>query len=407
MNNVIILNDFAHINGGAARVAISSALGLADAGRHVVFFSCVPPVDPRLEDHPKIHVVCTEHKDILQERNRWRAAVRGAWNTEAAKMLRNVLLEFDPAATPVHAHCFSKALTAASLSAVRDSGFPLVVTLHDYFPVCPNGGLHHYGRDAPCTHKAMSPGCLLAHCDARSQTHKVWRLFRHAVQSRTLRHAGPVHWVFVSEYSRRLMQDKLPAHGEQTVIFNPVDVKKQTPAAPGASSGFVCVGDISRRKGVFLLARATKKAGIQVVYVGDGPERGELERAYPHVQVTGWLDPESVAEYVRGSRALVFPSLWREAQPLAPLEAMALGVAPVVSEACAAAEYVTHEKDGLIVSVSDEHDLANALTRLQNDNELARKLGKSAFETFWSKPPTLERHVAELEKLYAQVLATK
>ena len=38
--NVIVVNDTAHVNGGAAKVAISSSVGLAKHGWDVFFFSC-------------------------------------------------------------------------------------------------------------------------------------------------------------------------------------------------------------------------------------------------------------------------------------------------------------------------------------------------------------------------------
>jgi hypothetical protein len=46
---VIILNDFGAVNGGAAQVAITEALGLADQGHEIVFFYGTGPVDARLQ----------------------------------------------------------------------------------------------------------------------------------------------------------------------------------------------------------------------------------------------------------------------------------------------------------------------------------------------------------------------
>ena len=48
ISNVVVINDYAHVNGGAASVAIDSALGLAGAGLRVYFISVVGPLDARL-----------------------------------------------------------------------------------------------------------------------------------------------------------------------------------------------------------------------------------------------------------------------------------------------------------------------------------------------------------------------
>jgi hypothetical protein len=47
--HIVVVSDFAHVNGGAAQVAIGSARALAAAGTRVSFACAVPPVDPGLE----------------------------------------------------------------------------------------------------------------------------------------------------------------------------------------------------------------------------------------------------------------------------------------------------------------------------------------------------------------------
>ena len=56
LKNIVIVNDCAHIEGGAASVAINSAIGLA---KHysVYLFSAVQPIDRRLEE-VGVRVIC-------------------------------------------------------------------------------------------------------------------------------------------------------------------------------------------------------------------------------------------------------------------------------------------------------------------------------------------------------------
>jgi hypothetical protein len=84
LKNVIIVNDFAHVNGGAGQVAFSSAKELAHRGFNVVVFSAVAPIDERLE-FDRVKVVCLAQKDILTEKNRLRAIVQGCWNKNAKR----------------------------------------------------------------------------------------------------------------------------------------------------------------------------------------------------------------------------------------------------------------------------------------------------------------------------------
>ena len=46
--HVVIINDYAHVNGGQAKVAIESALGLRSRGLRVSYVAGVSPIDPIL-----------------------------------------------------------------------------------------------------------------------------------------------------------------------------------------------------------------------------------------------------------------------------------------------------------------------------------------------------------------------
>jgi hypothetical protein len=72
-NHVVILNDFAYVNGGASQVALSSAQGLASAGVNVTLFAAVGPVDAALQDQTNLSVIHLGQHEILNDPNRSRA----------------------------------------------------------------------------------------------------------------------------------------------------------------------------------------------------------------------------------------------------------------------------------------------------------------------------------------------
>ena len=78
--------------------------------------------------------------------------------------------------------------------------------------------------------------------------------------------------------------------------------------------------------------------GIIPTFVGDGPLAAELRAKYPDARMLGWQKPEDARAAIRNARALVFPSLWYEGQPLTVLEAKALGTPVIVSDGCAGRE---------------------------------------------------------------------
>ena len=50
VRTIVIVNDFAFINGGAGQIAISSAIGMVAKGYRVILFTAVGPVDENLKE---------------------------------------------------------------------------------------------------------------------------------------------------------------------------------------------------------------------------------------------------------------------------------------------------------------------------------------------------------------------
>lgn len=402
---MVVANDFGSVTGGASRVAIGSALGLAAGGLDVTYFCAAPPLDARLEQARGLETVCLGQPDILTAPNRLRAAMRGLWNVEAARAMSGVLARRDPEHTVVHFHSFTKALTVGTIRAAVRLGFQTCITLHDYFIVCPNGGLYDYQAARACSRRPMSPACLLAHCDARRRAHKLWRSLRQVVQNAALAGQVRVHYLFTSRFNRELLAGLLPGPGRTFRVDNPVEVEKTSRVPAEVNRAVVFLGKISCEKGVLLLAAAARAAGVPVVFIGEGPAAAELNAGYPEFPVTGWLSGEALAAVLGQARCLVFPSLWYESQPLAPLEALARGIPVVVSAGSAAREYVIDGENGYLFPTGDTAALAERL-RLLSDDALVARLSANAHEAYWRDPPTPERYAAQLLAVYEEMLTS-
>mgnify|MGYP004063009301 CR=1 FL=1 len=125
---VLLVGDFANINGGQAKVAIETTHLLAEAGIAVHFFAATGAPD-KLLDHPRITVEILCHADILSEPNRARAMLRGLWNGAAARWLHDQANRFDPATTVLHCHGYAKALSPSIGPALTDGPLPSVYTM--------------------------------------------------------------------------------------------------------------------------------------------------------------------------------------------------------------------------------------------------------------------------------------
>ena len=407
LEHVLVVTDSLTVDGGSAKVALSSAAALAESGLRVTIFAAGGQVSPDLAAHENVRVVSTGQGDALGAPNRLAGALRGLWNRPARAQMTALLATLDPERTVVHVHGWTKALSSSVVAAAVRAKFPVVITLHEYFSACPTGCLYLHRDRKVCTLRPMSAACILTDCDSRSYGFKLYRVLRQLIQ----RYAGAIphatrHLITVSSFSRRVLEPLLPSGRRFHAVDNPVDAERGPRARPEEQDTFVFVGRLSPEKGGLLLAQAALRAGVKVTFVGDGPERAAIETANPGATVTGWLDRAGVAAHVRRARALVVPSLWYETLGLVVLEAAAVGTPAVVPRDTAPGELVRSGETGLSFARGDVEDLAAQLQTLTDDATVER-MSRSAYAAFWSNPPTMSAHIRQLLSAYDDVLGTR
>lgn len=401
--DVVVVNDRAFMGGGASKVALQSAVGLAERGHRVSVFAAMGPAWPGLAA-AGVEVDLLDHMDLASG-GRGRMALQGLWNREAARRLARRLDELPRGRTVVHVHSWSKALSASVFAAAGRSGHPVVATLHDYGFVCPNAALHDYRAGVSCELKPLSLACLATRCDARRHLHKLWRVARQLALREMAGAAERLsRAICVSDYSHDVMRPLMPAHLKSVVVANPIDVVDEGRADPAAASEFVYVGRLSREKGVLVAAEAARRAGVPLTLVGDGELRDEVARLNPDARFTGWLSPSDVRARLRASRAVVFPPVWRETQGMVLPEAFGCGTPVIASSGTAPASVITPGVTGLIFPNGDVDALAEILRRLAVDDRLVADMGAAAHAEYWSAPATLDRHLDALEAVYGEVL---
>jgi glycosyltransferase involved in cell wall biosynthesis len=404
LEHVVIVTDSLSVDGGSAKVALSSALALAESGLQVTVFAAAGQASSELAACPNVRIVCTDQGEALASRNRLGGALRGLWNRPARTKLNSVLAGLDPQRTVVHVHAWTKALSSSVVAGIVGAKFPLVLTLHEYFTACPTGCLYLHRDRKICTLRPMSLACITKDCDSRSYALKFYRVVRGWIQRYAGRIPGAVtHFITVSPFSRRVLEPLLPANAQFHPVANPVDAVRGPRSLAENNAQFVFVGRLSAEKGGLLLAQAAKLAGVNVTFVGDGAERGAIERANPQATVTGWVDHDTVLAHLRTARALVVPSLWYETLGLVVLEAAALGTPAIVPRDTAPADLVRSGETGLSFARGDVADLAAQLRTLKDDAVVAR-MSRAAYAAFWSTPPTMDAHIQRLIATYEDVL---
>jgi len=191
------------------------------------------------------------------------------------------------------------------------------------------------------------------------------------------------------------------------------------PRLPGRAGGVVglprpdgpLVGVVARlqpEKGVAVFVRAAARLAQSVpdagyVVVGDGPQRGMLERLAADlgaaVTFLGFR-PDGPA-LMGGLDLLVIPSL-TEGTPLVLLEGAAAGVPLVATAVGGIPEQVRDGIEGVLVPPGDDRALADACRRILTDRAFGARLAAAAAERLGQADP--EAAVNAVADLYAQAL---
>jgi glycosyltransferase involved in cell wall biosynthesis len=156
------------------------------------------------------------------------------------------------------------------------------------------------------------------------------------------------------------------------------------PAKTGVRSVMVCRLVAAKRVDRFLeaLGEAIKSVpSLKGIVVGDGPERGALERrAQDRGLCPGSLDflgsRDDIPAILRTSDFLVLSSD-HEGFPNVLLEAMASRLPVVATPAGDSARVIVDGEHGFIVPLQDTSALASAMVRLATDRTLRRRMGEA------------------------------
>jgi len=143
---------------------------------------------------------------------------------------------------------------------------------------------------------------------------------------------------------------------------------------------------------------------VNLVFVGDGPLRSNLERlaeTRPHMRVLGFANQSEIGKWYGTADLFVLPSA-HEPWGLAVNEAMAAGAIPIVSDAVGCAPDLVPPEIGWVYKAGDVGMLARSLGEAcqAEDLELRRRLARARVHQ-WGLPATargIEEAVSKVAK---------
>jgi GT2 family glycosyltransferase/glycosyltransferase involved in cell wall biosynthesis len=314
----------------------------------------------------------------------------------------------------------------------RRRGIAVVLTLHDFWSVCPLGQLLNLQLEVcpgPTPRRCL--GCVGEQVTSRSAALRtagrampwasgIGRVLSRAGTSGERRIAGRLEEmqevlraadVLISP--SRFLRDRLVALGapEAQVLDYGHEPLARPPrrSDPHGRVRFGFVGSAIPSKGVHVLAEAFGhidhgRAALEIhgaftPYHGDTSYEARVRQVLgpgAEAVLRGSFPRDRLGDVLAGLDVLVVPSIWEENSPLAIQEAFLAGIPVVASRHGGQAEKIRDGLDGLLFQPGDAADLARVMRRFLDEPPLASRLVQARPHV-----PTMGEHVAALEPLYA------
>ncbi|GAB4489207.1 MAG: hypothetical protein Fur0016_21290 [Anaerolineales bacterium] len=355
MKILVLSHEFPPVGGGGGRVARDLALGLARRGHELCILTAHLNGLPALETVEGVRVARIPSKRRAAFRAEFFEMANYDWS--ALNAGRKLIQEWNP--DLIHAH-FAVPAGAAAFALSKLTGVPYVLTAH----------------------LGDVPGAVPEKTDRWFQfvypfTHFIWK--------------SAARVVAVSEFTRRLALQHYRVPIE--VIHNGVDVSALPPWQPGhGAPRILFAGRFMEQKNPALLVEALTRLQTlpwTCVMAGDGPlleqvrqqvaESGLVARfSFP-----GWVTPEQVLNLMARSDILALPSR-AEGLPVVGVQALAMGLALVLSEVGGNVELVQPGQNGHLFPAGDLNALTESLrnlltspTAIQSAQAKSREMAKA------------------------------
>lgn len=401
---ILQVNKFHFQKGGSESVYFGISELLADHGHQVIHFAMK---DPRN--------VPSEYQDFFVENvdydrpglaAKLSAASKIIYSFDARSKMKALLSRVRP--DVAHFHIFQHQISPSVFGPLRNQKVPIILTLHDLKPLCPNYKMLNGGRICENCKGRRFYHCLLGRCSkgslAKSLVSTVEMYFHYAMkyyQSVDL-YLAPSHFFREKMIEFGFSADKV------LTLPNFLTADKLSQPYEGGSYLLYC-GRLSEEKGIeTLLKAATLTRSVPLVIVGGGPLEASLREkvvkfGLDNVELTGFKQGAELRRLVNGALATVVPSEWYENCPMSVLEALAAGKPVIGSRIGGIPELIDNGVNGFTFEAGNAEELAERIELLWKQPEQVHVLGRNGRRKILSNY-TSAQYYEKLISIYKRLL---
>jgi len=392
---ILFANKFFFLNGGSEAVMFNEMELMKKYKLDVIEFSMH---DPRnFPSKYGSYFVSQKGYRSSSRNEKLKSALSLIHSREAVKQVTKLIRDEKP--DLLHCHNIYHQLTPSIINVAARLKTPVVLTLHDYKPVCPVYTQLWKGEVCTKCSEGRFESLLTQRCADGSlgRSALLWAEARY--------HAAAGSYQRVDKFiaPSRFMRDAVVGRfGKDKVVHIANGIDSSRIEVSGQDEGFVLyLGRLSAEKGVETLLRthAADNGAWRLVVAGTGPLLEDFQSRFPLAEFTGHLAGKALEARLREASVVVVPSEWHENSPLSILEAMAHAKPIVASRIGGIPELVRDGETGFLFEPKNTQELSSRIRMLLGDSDLRTKFGREARRIVETEH-SLKRHGAELLSLY-------
>jgi glycosyltransferase involved in cell wall biosynthesis len=402
---VLLVNKFLFPKGGDAISTLKTGKLLSGNGHEVFYWGMEHPANP---DYPySEHFVSNvDYEGDLSLTQKMSNSFKILYSLEAKRKIEKFIKIIRP--DIVHLHNFAHQISPSILDVLTRYKIPAVITMHDYKMVCPSYTMLSNGKPCEKCKNGRYYWCFIKKCTKDSSVKSLINVIEMYLHHKILHIYDGID-IFISP--SLFLKNKLREMGFKQKIehlFNFLDTKDYLPEFDCEDKTICYLGRLSKEKGLFTLLEAIKGIDTELKIIGDGPIREDLEEKVKkenlkNVAFLGYKSGSELKEEIRKSMGLILPSECYENNPIAVLEAFALGKPVIGARIGGIPELVKDGETGFTFEPGNVVDLRNKILTFINDKDRIPIMGKRA-RKFVEENFNSEKHYQKLMKIYKMAI---
>lgn len=298
------------------------------------------------------------------------------------RLLNDVKIDF------VHINVIHHYITPTILKIIKKRNIPVIWTLHEYTPICPESTFISHGKICEKCYGGAFYNCITHTCKKGSVLASTVAALENYVHKQLNYYSYvdfyvcPSVFLFNKFKQFNFFNDKLVQlyHGYN---YSEINAALQTPYE-SEEKYIVFVGRLEKIKGAHTVLKAMQRCPhILLKIIGTGTQEEELlefarTNNLTNVSFLGKKNRKDTLRIIKEAEFLICASEWYEVLGFTVVEAMALGKPVVGSDIGAIPEMVIDNFSGLLFEPGNYLQLANLVSTLYGNANLIAEMGKNA-----------------------------